>query len=132
MTPYFHILSKRLKRTAPITVSETTSSTIQAHPLPLEKSLTIQRTKRSIWAFLGASGQFENWVTSGIDSSAKKGSASSIRGPRKSKRSVTRDGNSPFPVIGIVGKRGLMQPGENNKFLRRMHTGVSRRDGSCT
>src|SRR5215831_5154296 len=107
MTPYFHFLSKRLKRTAPITVSETTSSTIQAHPLPLGKSLAIQRTYRSTWAFLGASGQFEKWVTSGIDSSAKKGSASSVCGARKCKRSVARDGNSPFPVIDIVGKRGL-------------------------
>ena len=61
MTPYFHFLSKRLKRTAPITVSEATSSTIQAHPLPLRKSFAIQRTKRSTWAFLSPSLVVYDW-----------------------------------------------------------------------
>ena len=47
-------------------------------------------TKRSTWGLVGASGQFENRVTSGIDNSAKKCSASSICGARKRKQSVAR------------------------------------------
>jgi hypothetical protein len=74
---------------------------VQAQPLRLACSLAIQRIHRSTSAFFGASSQLEKRVTSGIDNSVPKGSASSRRGARSRRRSVVRDGNSR----GIGGTR---------------------------
>src|ERR1700730_3771615 len=70
------------------------SSMIQAQPLLPAWSFDIQRIARSPKGCFGASGQLEERVTSGIDNSARKASASSMFGARSRSRSVVRDGNS--------------------------------------
>jgi hypothetical protein len=59
-----------LKRIAPANAFEPLISMIHAQPLPEPWTLVIQRSERSTCVLVGASGQLENRVTSGIDSIA--------------------------------------------------------------
>jgi hypothetical protein len=95
-------LSKLLNRIAPASVFEPLVSIIQAHPLPEPWALDIQRTKRSTCIVDGASGQFENRVTSGTDNSARNAGTSFGVAPRNISRLVDNTGNFRLAVGGMV------------------------------
>jgi len=94
-------LSKLLKRIAPASAFEPLISMIQAHPLPEPWALDIQRNERSTCVVDGASGQLENCVTSGTNSSARYAGTSFGVAARNVSRLVDKTGNFRLAVGGI-------------------------------
>jgi hypothetical protein len=82
-----------LKRIAPIGAPDAVSSITQAQPIASSCSFIIQRIKSSTNGSSGASGVFENRVTSGIDRIAPNAAVSPAVGARSRSRLVVSDGN---------------------------------------